>query len=623
MMRTYHTPEETPVSPVSFAGSSEAPQQSAEVGAGGLLGSPRPETPVSPVDERSHIDRARDFFDRMKAAETEEQKKRSKLSASVFSIMQYEQHTDTGEIMVTQEQIDSGVAMASIKKFAYAWHDLDRFTEDEAARQQELGRSVSAGDVKPRHVHIVLSCDHDYSIRQISDWFMIPTARVQVPRELAEKEGRNPHAGRGAREKAFFDFAQYLTHEGRKQSNKHQYTRDVVVANFNFGQALDDHMSGRGPAGRSGSQRKVEELMLAVMHGQMSLREVRRDHPVEYGKNIDSFKKWRGDFLLSQEPPRLRLNQYIGGKLGEELLGRTGKSTLGRLMARALYPELDAAECYHEATDKRVPLQNYAGQPVIIWDDYSPVDLMEALGGRTGVWQVFADRPGATDANIKHGSVRLVHEVNIITRVTPYQEYFDALAGHYVDRFGKEHFPEAPEQAWGRFAFASEVTRDSFSFLVNQSFVTDTPEYREFKKMAIVRASMKAIGQHLDSIRSDEEREAAMHQVGDALLGTMLDSHKALRPSGTKTKDEALAALLPTLEVLTGDALEQYEAQHALEAEAALEAEKIAKRAAQEAAAAKTAALFETSALPEDDIVVTHHSNGLVTTKTRDFVVTG
>ena len=31
------------------------------------------------------------------------------------------------------------------------------------------------------------------------------------------------------------------------------------------------------------------------------------------------------------------------------------------------------------ATDKRAPLQKYQGQPVIIWDDYGPVDLIESL----------------------------------------------------------------------------------------------------------------------------------------------------------------------------------------------------------------------------------------------------
>lgn len=563
--------EVTPLSPAETTQDPENPHESTEARAGGLLGSPRLETPVCPVAPDSNAEAARAFFERMRASETEEQKKRALMTATVFSIMQYEKHADTGEVMITQEQIDDGLAKGSIKKYAYAWHDLDRFDHQEAAYQQSAGRPVSVNDLKPRHIHIVIGCDHDYSIRQISNWLEIPSARVDIPKELAQKEGRKPYEGRGAREKAFFDFCQYLTHEGSKQQAKQQYSRDIVKANFDFSDELDAHMVGRAPGSKGSGQKKLEGLMLAVMHGEQTLRQVRRDHPVEYGKNIDNFNKWRSDFLMNQEPPRLRVNHYIGGLLGAEMLGRTGKSTLARLMARALYPDLDAAECYYEATDKRVPLQKYGGQPVIIWDDYTPVDLMEALGGRTGVWQVFADRPGVTEANIKYGSVRLVQEVNIITRVTPYSEYFNALAGDYTDRFGNPHYAEAPEQAWGRFAFASEVTRDSFSFLVNQSFVTDTPEYREFTKIAIMRASMKAIGQHLDSIRNEEEREAAMHEVGDALLGTMLGHYKALQPKATRTKDEALADLLPKLEVLTGDAMDQYETELAIDAQIAAE----------------------------------------------------
>lgn len=516
---------------------------------------------------------AQSFFQRAKAGETPLQKGRAKESARVFSIMQYETHPVSGETMITQAQIDKLLAMGSVKRWAYAWHRSDIYTEEEAQEERFKGKSVKGGDAKGDHVHIAIECHDNYTVRQISNWGEIPSARVRRPKEETAKTGTT-YQGAGAREKAFFDFCQYLTHEGSKQKSKHQYPREVVVANFDFSTELDAHLASRAPGGKNGGQKKLEELMLAVMFGRMTLRHLRRHHPVEYGKNIDSFKKWRGDFLMSQEPPRLRVNHYIGGRLGAELLGRTGKSTLARLMARTLYPDLDAAECYYEATDKRVPLQNYAGQPVIIWDDYTPVDLMEALGGRTGVWQVFADRPGVTDANIKYGSVRLVQEVNIITRVTPYRQYFDALAGDYTDRSGNEHHAEAPEQAWGRFAFASEVTSDTFSFLVNQSFVSETPEYRDFRKIAIMRASMKAIGQHLDSIESDEEREAAMYEVGDVLLGQMIGQHKALQPLANRTKDEALADLLPTLEVLTGDAMEQYETDFAIQELIAAEAAK-------------------------------------------------
>ena len=401
--------EKTEVCEVAASFAPENPHNSANVRAGGLLGSfqlvsevteaasspegllipedPRDSGPeqglvpsASPTSETSVLaGDAPTFFQRMKDAETPAQKGRAKESARVFSIMQYETHPVSGETMITQAQIDKLLAMGSVKRWAYAWHRSDTYTEEEAREELATGKSVKAGDAKGDHVHIAIECHDNYTVRQISNWGEIPSARIRRPKEETAKTGTT-YQGAGAREKAFFDFCQYLTHEGSKQKSKHQYPREVVVANFEFSTELDAHMSSRAPGGKNNGQKKLESLMLNVMFGKMTLRHLRGHHPVEYGKNIDSFKKWRGDFLMSQEPPRLRVNHYIGGRLGAELLGRTGKSTLARLMARALYPDLDAAECYYEATDKRVPLQNYAGQPVIIWDDYTPVDLIRSTG---------------------------------------------------------------------------------------------------------------------------------------------------------------------------------------------------------------------------------------------------
>lgn len=507
-------------------------------------GEPTPETRVSEqmVQEDIRDRKARDHAD---------------TKATVFSLMQYERHPDTGEVLLTQDQIDSGLAMASIKKYAYAWHDLDAYTHAEVA----LNPDVQVGQLKNLHVHLVVMTEDRCEVAQIARWFSVPPRFVRVP-----SEETRPYTGRGARSKAFFDYSQYLVHQGPKQEAKYQYPDDVVIANFDFRKELEEHMATRGPDSKNAGRKKLDKLLLAVGTEGKRLREVRTEEPLLYIRNQDLFRKTRADFLLHQDPPRHRTNHYIGGRLGEKKLGRTGKTQLARLFARALYPELEASECYHEASDKRVPLQTYKGQPVVIWDDYSPVDLMDALGGRTGVWQVFDDHPGAGDVNIKFGSTRLVHEVNIITRVTPYAEFFDALAGDYVDRAGVQHHAEDARQSWGRFPFVTEVTEGSFSLLVNQGFVDDTAEFKAFVKVATMRASMAEIGRALDSIESSEERERAMYEVGGMLLRPMLDQHGSIQPKPQLTKAEALAGLLPTLSVYTGDALDVYETDQFMQA---------------------------------------------------------
>lgn len=470
------------------------------------------------------------------------------MGGRVFFITQNESYTD-GRLLISEQQITQGVGRKGMTRWAWIKHDKDVVGGEDVKKNP----SLTLGDPKADHFHVAVERKSFATLGQIARAFGVPPSQVEVKPQSA-----------------FLDLVEYLTHENPNQvaKGKHVYADDEVHANFDWRPELDDHKLARSfKAGQRKNTKKLEELMLAVMHGEKTLREVRGEEPVIYGRNIDSFKKWRADYLLSQEAPRMRTNHYIGGKLGEIDLGRTGKTQLARLLARALYPHLDAAECYHEAKDKRVPLQNYHGQPVIIWDDYHAVDLMEALGGRTGVWQVFDDHPGSDDVNIKYGSVRLVHEVNIITRVTPYREYLDALAGDYIDAKGVRHHAEDKRQSYGRFPFVHEVTADEIGVFVNQGFISDTREFYEFTKFATMRASMAKIGAALDRIESDEDREAARIEIGDRLLAPVLQQHHALQPVADLSKDDALALVMPDLEILTGDALAARDAKLAKEFE--------------------------------------------------------
>lgn len=470
------------------------------------------------------------------------------LGGRCFFITQNATYLGTDLVLMTPEQIVAAVAKKGMTRWASILHDKDRYSVEEAAKIP----SAVAGAPKADHFHIAVERKSFASLGVIARAFKVPPSAVEL-----KPQG------------AFLDLVEYLTHEHPNQvaKGKHVYADDEVQASFDWRPELDDHKLARSfKAGQRANAKKLDALMLSVMHGQLTLRQVRELHPVEYGRNLDNFKRWRADFMLSQEPPRMRINHYIGGKLGEVDLGRTGKTQLARLMARALYPHLDAAECYFEATDKRAPLQKYQGQPVIIWDDYGPVDLIESLGGRTGVWKVFDDHPGVDDVRILYGTTRLVHEVNIITRVTPYRAYLDDLAGDYTDRFGTEHHAEDARQAYGRFPFVHEVTADEIGVYVNKGFITDTREFYEFQKLATMRANMMQISAHLTSIESDEDREIARIEIGDRLLAPLLDQHRALVPVANRSKDEVLAELLPTIAVYTGDALVQHDTDRAIEA---------------------------------------------------------
>lgn len=307
------------------------------------------------------------------------------------------------------------------------------------------------------------------------------------------------------------------------------------------------------------------------------------DEPGVYGQDLEKLQQ---DYRLYQPAPRQRTNHFIGGMEGDERKGRTGKTQLAKLFARSLFRDLDADECYYVATDPRVPLQNYKGQPIIIWDDYNTLELIEALGGRSGVWQVFNDHPSASDVNIKYGATRLVHTVNIITKTTPYAQFLDGLAGEHTDKSGKQHKAEDQNQSWGRFPVVFEVTFDSFEMLLNRGFVDNTDDFLTYQKVARMRASMRRVCAGLDSIEDDEKRQAATYQVGDVLLRPMLDQHAKLQPIASRRGTDVVGELLAGIEVLDG---EEFEANsRRLDAQKHHQASELECREAEALAHAKT-----------------------------------
>lgn len=207
---------------------------------GGLLGSPAPTPPrfvtgnrnavvqnsvsaqtrgyfqvVSTPDE---IADAAAFFANAKAVETAGQRQRAnRQHGSVFGLMQYRQNARTGRVMLTQETIDTGLArlrdLDVLDLHADVWQSRDTYNAKGAAARTAKGWGViSPGDRVPLHWHgaILLKRGCDLTIRQVSDAFEIPSARIRLPREAL---GDAAPKGRGAARRAFLDLCAYLTHE--------------------------------------------------------------------------------------------------------------------------------------------------------------------------------------------------------------------------------------------------------------------------------------------------------------------------------------------------------------------------------------------------------------------------
>lgn len=444
------------------------------------------------------IAQAKAFYDAWFANETRDQKAYAKGRSVVFSLMQYRVHPDTGQVLMTQEQWNrllSELEKAGVlDRHAAIWHDLDVLPD---------------GTPKALHFHGVVRLvpGAEKQLRYLSIRSGVPASRWRKPRD-SYAEGKVV-TGPLAADIAFYDMCQYLVHEDERSRDeqKHLYSRDEARANFDFGAFLD---AGRpAPAKRAWAPKvtDVDRLVLKVQEEGVSIREARRLDPLSFSRAKSRVQSARQTYLGGLEPPSVRVNYYLSGA------SETGKTSLARLFARTLHPDLSAEECYFEVGSEMVAFQAYDGQPVVIWDDYRAVSLLAALKDRGTVWRVFDTSPGRAQVNVKHGAVGMVQAVNIVTGVAPYRDFLDGLAGSFKSADGTEHVAEDPVQSWRRFPFVGEVTAEQVLLYANRGFA-GTGEYRQYEHIVTMQANMRTLMRTLDGIAEVEEREQFRRELG-------------------------------------------------------------------------------------------------------------
>lgn len=399
------------------------------------------------------------------------------MKARVFNIMQYEYHPfdaydedgnllPDAEPLLQQEQIDDGLNHRSIKRWAYAWHDLDVYSEED----EEDNPRKRAGETKPRHVHIVLECPNKVELSSVAKWFGVPEQYVDVPK------------GRGA----FLDCVKYLTHEDEKQQElgKTFYPDEVVVANFDWRTAVDNIAHHRfTPA---------DVMRMHVLEDGWTLRQARESDPLTYSKIRSGLQPLRVDYLQRQPPAPLRINIYVDGP------GGIGKSAYCQYIAQELFRG-DDDPLFWVGSDERVTFDGYDGQPVIIWDDWRVSDFIKQFKPQ-GTYKILDPHPKPVAQQAKYSRVILTNAVNIINGVQPYDEFIAGLAGTYTDkRTGIHYQAEDDTQAWRRFPMILCVHEDDFDVLLNEGFVNnDMSAIKTMGTYAHVRGSMKQIMQHLE-----------------------------------------------------------------------------------------------------------------------------
>lgn len=109
-----------------------------------------------------------------------------------FNIMQYVEHPETGEPLITEDRIKDALSKFGQCRYAYILHDKDK-KED--------------GSEKKPHFHIVIQTQSPVNLIVVAERFDIMPNFIDIPK------GRN----------SFGDCCEYLTHENPKEQKRETF----------------------------------------------------------------------------------------------------------------------------------------------------------------------------------------------------------------------------------------------------------------------------------------------------------------------------------------------------------------------------------------------------------------
>lgn len=386
-----------------------------------------------------------------------------------FTIMQYEKNPKTGEdLHFNESNIISAIEHKTIKDYAYILHDKDKKTE-----QTDGHPDVEVGAMIGRHWQIVIQCKYAVEIHTIADWFGVPPNFIEVIK------GAN----------AFWDCLEYLTHEHEDQQakGKYRYSDEEIKCNLHDWREKLEIYKLRRVKKKSSHLNTKEYYRNEILYHGMTIRQVMDEDADAYRNDWQTLDKLRLKHIKQfAELPSTRINYYVCGR------GGVGKGLLCEALARSLFPDLEKDDdIYFTVGGNNVAFEGYDGQPVIIWDDARAFTLLQQLGGRDNVFRVFDTPPKNIRQNIKHDSIRLTNQVNIVNGIEDFTTFLDGLAGEYKEKDGTLRKCEDKGQSYRRFPIIIPLHESDFDILLNKGVLEGTKEYQQFVEHCHVRGNMQ------------------------------------------------------------------------------------------------------------------------------------
>lgn len=444
---------------------------------------------------------------------------------SINADTQTEKDQVEDRILHMQKKWDRG-----IKCFAYAYHDEDKYTEDDEKRSRERAAEslaalddrkadytdaeyaekrkeiedqiVTADAHKTSHWHVVIGFGKNAkSVDEIA-------AMMHIPSNLV-------HKIRGGK-KGLANMLAYLIHitPDARAKNKHEYS-DGIVKGLRFPDeppydAFTNYADFARAFENDALQLELDALM--VMSGKITPADLKEKNPKYYLNNIDKIRKARREYVNSLPTPEMLSNFYIGAMSyedsGSHQKGRIGKGLMANILAIShlmqKYPDVDFMSMneddlkashyvFHAGSDK-VTFDGYDGEPIIIWDDIRSDQLIKVFGGVDRVFDALDTHPKPVAVHVKFDHVYLKNCINIFCGTETYVEFITRLSVREVSYGGgRVALQEDSAQAIGRFPYIVQISPEFIVAEAQLQYLIGTNRYN-FRK--IFQNNLLAVVQH-------------------------------------------------------------------------------------------------------------------------------
>lgn len=415
-----------------------------------------------------------------------------------FTVCQFEKNPRTNEYIVDLNDIIKRLgSYTSFTEWACCIHDKDVYTDDaiddmrytliKEAKKQGITDEVAVseyissnswakvGDIKGKHIHVVVKCANSLKIEHIANW-------LGVPEHLVKKV-----KGRGA----FLDCLEYLTHENEKQQElgKYRYDDSEVITSASASdwrerlnlRKVDEDKYG---VGKNLKQKYIIDVAEYGMTLNQCYKKLDGD---EYISMLCKLQKARQEYLTRKAIlPNTRINVYVFGS------GGTGKDVFCELLSQALYPELDdIRDVMFGIGDGNSTFDGYDGQPVLVWSDFR-ASHFQNLGKRLTL-TALEPHPKFQGGNvdIKFGSTKLINSYNIINGVENFHVFIQRLTDAFVTRDGLHSASEVNniEQFYRRIPVVVCLAPDRFTITVNSGVYFGNNNFQSYELYKQIKGS--------------------------------------------------------------------------------------------------------------------------------------